>query len=81
MPDWVRRFLYPLQRELDALKKIQSVNIRTIVFGAQDAYVASKFREGRDSSGRLSLHRSEERLEAIRGLPVFNTRSCETEAL
>lgn len=48
---------------------------------AQAAYVPSHFRESRDPQGRLSLLGGAERLEAIRGLPVVNILTGETEAL
>lgn len=46
-----------------------------------EAYVNSRFRESRDRRGKLTCLSGEERLAAIRGLPVINTRSGESEIL
>lgn len=51
------------------------------VLSAAEGYVSSKFRESRDERGNLSYLRSNERLTAIRGLPVFNTRTNQMEQL
>lgn len=48
---------------------------------AEQAYVCSRFREGRDEKGQLSYARAAQRLAVIEGLPVFNTRSGEMERL
>jgi hypothetical protein len=42
---------------------------------AQEGYVESKFRESRDPSGQLSYLGGAARLEALRGLQVFDTRA------
>lgn len=47
----------------------------------EEGYVESKFRESRDSDGKLNYLRGEKRLESIRGLPVYNTRSNKIEVL
>jgi len=47
----------------------------------EDAYVCSRFREGRDSSGALNFARGADRLSVIKGMPVFNTRSGKPETL
>jgi hypothetical protein len=44
-------------------------------------YVHSKFRESRDSDGRLNFLSNEARQEAISGLPVFNTVTNEIEKI
>lgn len=48
---------------------------------AAEGYVVSKFAESRDEHGRLSYLRGAERLTAITGLPVVNTRSGAEEQL
>lgn len=48
---------------------------------AKEGYVESKFRESRGDNGKLSYLRNEKRLEIIKGLPVYNTRSNKTEKL
>jgi hypothetical protein len=47
----------------------------------EQGYVTSKFRESRDASGKLTYLGGKERLEAIRGLPVYNTQTGQLEAL
>jgi hypothetical protein len=46
-----------------------------------EGYVLSKSREARNSAGRLTWLGGSARLEAIRGLPVFNVATDEIEAL
>ena len=48
---------------------------------AESAYVCSRFRESRDSNGTLSYASGAQRLEIIRGMPVYNTRTSEVEPL
>jgi hypothetical protein len=45
------------------------------VLDVKDGYVESKFRESRDKDGQLSLLSGKDRLEALRGMPVFDTRT------
>jgi hypothetical protein len=47
----------------------------------QEAYIASKFREARDGSGRLTYTRGEDRVKLIEHLPVINVLTEETGAL
>jgi len=47
--------------------------------GLSEAYVESKFREGRDKEGMLTYVSGKDRATAIRGLPVWNTRTHCTE--
>ena len=47
----------------------------------EDAYVVSNSREARDESGNLACLAGTARLEAIRGLPVFNVETETLEAL
>jgi len=47
--------------------------------GLSEAYVESKFREGRDKEGKLTYVSGKDRAKAIRGLPVWNTRTYCTE--
>ncbi|MGV3561021.1 hypothetical protein [Larkinella arboricola] len=42
---------------------------------AAEGYVYSKFREARDPNGKLTYATGNDRVEVIRGLPVFNTRT------
>ncbi|RAJ97702.1 hypothetical protein LX87_02605 [Larkinella arboricola] len=42
---------------------------------AAEGYVYSKFREARDPNGNLTYATGNDRVEVIRGLPVFNTRT------
>ena len=44
----------------------------------QDAYVESKFRESRDSAGKLSYVRGNDRIELIQHMPVFQVVRGET---
>ncbi len=46
---------------------------------AKEGYVESKFRESRSEDGKLSYLRSKNRLEIIKGIPVYNTRSNNIE--
>ncbi len=46
-----------------------------------EGYVESKFREGRDEQGRLTLLSGQKRLEVMRGLPVINTRTGALESI
>jgi hypothetical protein len=43
--------------------------------------VISKFADSRDSRGRLTYLRGEQRLASLRGLPVVNTRTDTKEEL
>lgn len=51
------------------------------IFSVAEGYVESRFRESRDQKGRLNFLSGAERLASLRGLPVFNTRTGQTEAL
>ncbi len=48
---------------------------------AAEGHVTSKFAESRDSKGRLTYLRGEQRLASLKGLPVINTRTGATEEL
>ncbi|MCK9688738.1 hypothetical protein [Scleromatobacter humisilvae] len=48
---------------------------------AEAGFVESKFRESRDGAGRLNYLEGTQRLEAIRGLPVYNVRTGHVEPL
>jgi hypothetical protein len=48
---------------------------------AAEGYVVSKFADSRDSKGRLTYLRGEQRLASLRGLPVVNTRTGIKEEL
>ncbi|WP_243749227.1 hypothetical protein [Mucilaginibacter agri] len=58
----------------DAVKDLKIVN-------ATEGYVLSQFREGRDKEGRLTYASGEARLNEIKGLEVFNTRSGKSERI
>jgi hypothetical protein len=47
----------------------------------ESGYVVSKFRDSRGEDGRLTYLSGGSRLEAIRGMPVYNTDTHETERL
>ncbi len=51
------------------------------VLSAQEGYVYSKFKEGRDTAGKLSFLRGKERLDAIRGLEIYNTTTHTMEKI
>lgn len=46
---------------------------------AAEGYVYSMFREARDQAGNLTYATGDDRIEVIRGLPVFNTRTQTVE--
>lgn len=46
-----------------------------------DAFVESRFSEGRDVQGRWTLTKGAERLSALNGIEVFNTRTAERETI
>lgn len=48
---------------------------------AAEGYVVSRFADSRDSKGRLTYLRGEQRLASLKGLPVFNTRTGAEEEL
>lgn len=48
---------------------------------AKEGYVLSKFREGRDINGRLTYASGQRRLDQIKGMQVFNTRSKKIEII
>lgn len=48
---------------------------------AEEGYVESKFRESRNKEGKLTYLRGSERLDIIKGLDVFNTRTNKIEEL
>lgn len=47
----------------------------------QEGYVESKFRESRDTRGKLTFIRGSERLLQIKNLPVYNTKTDKIEKL
>ncbi len=44
-------------------------------------YIESKFRESRDKEGKLNYKRGKERIDIIKDMPVFNTRTNQLEKL
>ena len=61
----------------DAAKITDIVEERTLEKG----FVVSKFRESRDESGKLTYATGEDRIELIRGMPVYNTDTDQDEKL
>jgi len=51
------------------------------VYSAEEGYVESKFREGRLVNGQHSFLAGEQRLSALKGLPVINIETGATESL
>ena len=47
----------------------------------EDGYVISKFRESRDGEGGLTYLTGHDRIEAIRGMPVYNVENRQIEKL
>lgn len=58
-------------------EKINSIN----PLSAKEGYTLSKFRESRNKKGKLTFLRGSERLNEIKGLSVFNTRTNKMEQL
>ncbi|CAN5269469.1 hypothetical protein BH09BAC6_BH09BAC6_01500 [soil metagenome] len=48
---------------------------------AEDGYVNSAFKESRNREGYLTYVSSNARLDLLKGMPIFNTRSLQTEAI
>ena len=57
--------------------KIKDLQIQS----AKSGYVYSKFSESRDESGNLTYLKDEKRIQLIKGLPVFNTRTNSIETI
>lgn len=57
------------------------LNDRLREVSLERGYVPSKFREGRDREGNLTFAAGAHRLEAIRGLPVYNVETDQIEDL
>ena len=51
------------------------------ILNIEDGYVESKFRESRNQEGDLTYLRGNDRIEALRGLTVFNTRTNNLEEI
>ncbi len=47
----------------------------------EEGYVFSRFREARDKEGKLTYATNQDRLKVLKGLPVYNTRTGQTEYL
>ncbi len=58
-----------------------SLNETVREIALEDGYVASAFREGRDTEGRLTFATGDDRVEAIRGMPVYNLDTDHIEEL
>lgn len=57
------------------------LNGRVSEVSLEDGYVMSKFRESRNERGELTYVSGRDRIELIRGLPVYNVVTGEVEAL
>jgi Dipeptidase len=57
--------------------KIKDLEIQT----AKSGYVYSKFSESRDENGNLTYLKNEKRLQLIKGLPIYNTRTNSIETI
>lgn len=57
------------------------LNDRVHEASLESGYVLSKFRESRDREGRLTYSTGRDRLEAIRGMPVYNIETNQIEDL
>jgi hypothetical protein len=51
------------------------------VCSAEEGFVESKFREGRLTNGQHSFLAGEQRLDALKGLPVINIETGAAESL
>lgn len=58
----------------DRLKNLKPISIK-------EGYVESKYRESRDKKGKLTYLRAEERLNAIKGMDVFNVETNKIEKI
>tara|TARA_R100000406_G_scaffold36080_2_gene23884 strand:+ start:1429 stop:2286 length:858 start_codon:yes stop_codon:yes gene_type:complete len=47
----------------------------------EEGFIKSKFRESRDKNGNLTYLRGEERLNKIKGMPIYNIRENKIESL
>lgn len=56
----------------NSLKDLKSLTV-------EEGYVESKFRQSRDKNGNLNYLNRDERLDMLKGLPVYNTRSKKIE--
>ena len=54
------------------IRKDKISNIKTVTIS--EGYVLSKFKESRDTKGKLTFLRSNERLNKIKGIRVYDTR-------
>lgn len=61
------------------VKKEKAVNLKEL--SVDEGYVQSQFKESRNSNGQLTFLNGEKRLNEIKGLPVFNTRSKALELI
>ena len=57
------------------------LNDKVDVLSVESAYSPSNYRESRDEKGRLSYVTADERLEVIKGLPVYNVETESIELL
>lgn len=51
------------------------------ILSPEKGYTKSKFTEGRNPQGELNYLRGEERLNALKGMPIFNTRTESVEKI
>jgi hypothetical protein len=57
--------------------KIKQLKIKT----AEEGYVLSQFSESRNDQGKLTYLRGEARLNLLKGMKIFNTRTNLTEVI
>jgi len=61
--------------------KKEYLNDRVCETALEDGYVVSKFRESRNSEGKLTFLGGRERIETLRGMPIYNTETEQIEEL
>jgi len=61
----------------EALKKVKEVKELSV----DEGYVESKFRESRDDEGKLNYLKGENRLNSLKGMPIYNTRLNRVEKI
>jgi hypothetical protein len=57
------------------------INKKVNILSVEEAYSSSNYRESRDENGNLSYITAEERLNVIKGLPVFNVETQSIEVI
>ena len=57
------------------------INNKVNILSVEAAYSSSNYRESRDEKGNLSYITGDMRLDAIKGLPVFNVETLSIEVI